>query len=121
MAVLADGVIMARHLATFEPLTSTIAAEVDPGLRVLREDQLFAFIRSTVDTYAHPVGTCKMGPATDSQAVVDPTGRVHGTGNVYVADASIIPQIPRANTNLTCMLIGLKVADAVVQAIRDLG
>src|SRR5207249_9007498 len=88
-----------RSSDLFEPLTSTIAAEVDPGLRVLREDQLFAFIRSTVDTYAHPVGTCKMGPATDSQAVVDPTGRVHGTGNVYVADASIIPQ-DRKSTRL---------------------
>ncbi len=121
MAVLVDGVLLARHLTTFEPLASTIAVEVDPGPRVKRAADLQIFVRSTVDTYAHPVGTCKMGPATDPQAVVDPTGRVHGTGNVYIADASIIPQIPRANTNLTCMLIGVKVADAVVQALRELG
>lgn len=121
LAVLADGVILARQLIAHESLASSIAVEVDPGQRVQREDELFAFVRSTADTYAHPVGTCKMGPATDSQAVVDATGRVHGTGNVYVADASIIPQIPRANTNLTCMLIGVKIADAVVQALRDLG
>ena len=121
MAVLVDGVLLARHLTTFEPLASTIAVEVDPGPRVKRVGDLQIFARSTVDAYAHPVGTCKMGPATDPQAVVDPTGRVHGTGNVYIADASIIPQIPRANTNLTCMLIGVKVADAVVQALRELG
>lgn len=121
LAVLVDGVILGRHLAGVEPLASAIAVEVDPGPRVQQLANLQVFVRSIVDAYAHPVGTCKMGPATDSLAVVDPTGRVHGTGNVYIADASIIPEIPRANTNLTCMLIGLKVADAVAQALRDLG
>jgi choline dehydrogenase-like flavoprotein len=62
-----------------------------------------------------------MGPSSDRLAVVDATGRVHGTTNIYVADASVMPEIPRANTNLTCMLIGMKVADAVAAAIRDLG
>ncbi len=121
LGVLVDGLILARQLAEFEPLASAIALEVDPGPRVQGPADLQAFVRSTVDGYKHAVGTCRMGPATDRMAVVDPTGRVHGTSNVYIADASIIPQIPRANTNLTCMLIGIKVADAVAHALRDLG
>jgi choline dehydrogenase-like flavoprotein len=46
-------------------------------------------------------------------AVVDPSGQVRGSANLRVADASIMPVIPRANTNLTAMLIGMKVAAAV--------
>jgi choline dehydrogenase-like flavoprotein len=57
-----------------------------------------------------------MGPSSDPAAVVDAEGRVRGLGNLFVADASIMPVIPRANTNLTCMLIGLKVADVVTKA-----
>ena len=66
-----------------------------------------------VSGYSHPVGTCKMGPASDPAAVVDASGRVHSLRNLYVADASIIPHIPHANTNLTCMLVGLKVAGGI--------
>jgi len=120
MAVLVDGVNLIRRLSATDPLASMIAAEVDPGSRVRTLSELQMFIRSTVDGYSHPVGTCKMGPASDPTAVVDSTGRVHATGNIYAADASIIPEIPRANTNLTCMLIGMRVADAVAAAFRDL-
>lgn len=121
MAVLVDGLALTRQLAAQDPLAAMIGVEVDPGPRVAHLSDVQSFIRSTVSGYAHPVGTCKMGPAADPLAVVDATGRVHATSNVYVADASIIPQIPRANTNLTCMLIGVKVADAVVEALRELG
>ena len=66
--------------------------------------------------YSHAVGTCKMGPSGDPDAVVDSAGRVRGADNLYVADASIIPLIPRVNTNLTAMLIGMKVADQLLAA-----
>jgi len=121
MAVLVDGLSLIRQLAEREPLAAAISLEVDPGSRVAQLVDVQSFIRSTVSGYAHPVGTCKMGPAADPLAVVDATGRVHGTSNVYVADASIIPEIPRANTNLTCMLIGMKVADGVAETLRELG
>ena len=64
--------------------------------------------------YSHASGTCKMGPESDAGSVVDARGRVHGIENLYVADASIIPLIPLANTNLTSMLIGMKVASGLV-------
>jgi choline dehydrogenase-like flavoprotein len=61
--------------------------------------------------YGHPVGTCRLGTPADSRAVVGSQGRVNGSENVFVADASIIPVIPRAPINLSCMLIGLRVAE----------
>ena len=52
-----------------------------------------------------------MGPDGDPGAVVDQYCRVHGIEGLRVVDASVIPSIPRANTNLTCIMIGEKVAD----------
>ncbi|MDN3357820.1 GMC oxidoreductase [Actinomadura sp. DC4] len=55
--------------------------------------------------YWHPVGTCAMGPEADPLSVADERGRVHGLANVYVADASLMPLIPRANTHLTTIAV----------------
>jgi choline dehydrogenase len=63
-----------------------------------------------VVNYCHPVGSCKLGPSTDPDAVVDATGAVHGVGNLYVADASIMPSITRGNPNLPVAMIGARVA-----------
>ena len=52
-----------------------------------------------------------MGPADDPMAVIDQHCRLHGVENLRVADASIMPTIPRANINLTCIMIGERVAD----------
>ncbi|KAF5272030.1 hypothetical protein FQR65_LT05011 [Abscondita terminalis] len=61
----------------------------------------------------HPVGTCKMGPKTDPEAVVDPTLKVHGVGGLRVVDASIIPIIPKVGTNAASMMIGSKGAEMI--------
>jgi choline dehydrogenase len=71
------------------------------------------FARSTYDSYHHGVGTCKMGPASDNMAVVDQKLRVHGISNLWVGDASIMPVVSRANTNLTSIMIGERLADFV--------
>ncbi|MEX0805146.1 MAG: GMC family oxidoreductase N-terminal domain-containing protein [Candidatus Binatia bacterium] len=71
------------------------------------------FARSTYDSYHHGVGTCKMGPASDNMAVVDQRLRVHGIANLWVGDASIMPVVSRANTNLTSIMIGERLADFV--------
>lgn len=110
LTVLADGVEVARRVAATGPLAE-VAREREPGPRGADGRKLAVWIRSTVRGYSHSVGTCRMGPAGDPGAVVDARGRVHGLENVYVADASIIPKIPRANTNLTCMLLGLRIGD----------
>ena len=67
-------------------------------------------LREVTHTH-HLSGTCKMGPATDPLAVVDQDGRVHGLEGIRVADASIMPDCVRANTNATCMMIGERMAE----------
>ena len=61
----------------------------------------------------HACGTCKMGAADDRSAVVDPEGRVYGVESLRVVDASIMPTIPAANTNITTIMIAEKLADAL--------
>jgi choline dehydrogenase len=83
------------------------ARELTAGLSV-RE-----IVLTGVGTAQHPVGTCRMGPATDDRAVVDSTLRVHGVEGLMVADSSILPDNVMNNTNLTCYAIGEIVADLV--------
>ena len=64
-------------------------------------------------SYHHGVGTCKMGPESDPMAVVGSDLRVHGVDNLYVADASIMPTIPHANTNVTSIMIGERLSDII--------
>jgi choline dehydrogenase len=101
--VLADGIRLMRELAATEPLRSFVGAELDAAAA----DDL---IDERLTHYFHPVGSCKMGPSSDADAVVDPACRVHGLENVFVADRSICPTIPRANTNLPAAAIGLRAA-----------
>ena len=61
----------------------------------------------------HLSGTCKMGPATDPLAVVDARLRVYGVKGLRVADASIMPMVPNAHTNIPSMVVGMKCADMI--------
>lgn len=70
-------------------------------------------IRSVVLSLQHQCGTCKMGPATDPDAVVDPEMKVKGIKNLRVVDASIIPVLPATHTNSVAFMIGEKGADLV--------
>jgi 5-(hydroxymethyl)furfural/furfural oxidase len=67
-------------------------------------------LRDAVLAQSHPVGTCAMGRADDAAAVTDASGQVHGLGGLYVADASIFPSIPRANTNIPVMMVAEKIS-----------
>jgi choline dehydrogenase-like flavoprotein len=89
-----DGIEIARRVAAAEPLPGLLAEELRPG-----QDDPVAYVRATTRNYFHPAGTCALG------RVVDVHGRVLGTEGLYVADASVMPTIPRANTNLTTAAI----------------
>jgi choline dehydrogenase len=75
------------------------------------EEALAAYVRATVTTQFHPCGTARTGPADDRMAVVDDRCRLRGIDNLRVVDASIMPTIPRANINLTSIMIGERVSD----------
>ena len=79
---------------------------------IIDDDALLSqYIHGNCGTLWHPVGTCKMGPASDAMAVVDAHLRVHGLQNLRVADASIFPDHVSRNPNLTCIAIGERVAE----------
>ena len=73
------------------------------------------WIMQHVATGDHISCTCKMGPATDPMAVVDQYGKVHGLERLRVVDASIMPNCPRANLNVTTMMIGERIGDFIRQ------
>ncbi|MEX2080364.1 MAG: GMC oxidoreductase, partial [Dehalococcoidia bacterium] len=77
----------------------------------LSDDTLHEMLRRFAASGFHPCGTVKMGPATDPGAVVDQYGRCHAVEGLVVADASIMPEVPRANTNLTSIMIGEMVGE----------
>ncbi|XP_069690299.1 glucose dehydrogenase [FAD, quinone]-like [Periplaneta americana] len=61
----------------------------------------------------HFTGTCKMGPSSDSEAVVSPELKVYGVNNLRVVDASIMPIIPSSNTNAPTIMVGEKASDMI--------
>jgi choline dehydrogenase len=75
------------------------------------DDAMASYVRATVATQFHPCGTARMGPAVDPMAVVDQHCRLRTIRNLRVVDASVMPAIPRANINLTCIMIGEHVSD----------
>jgi len=77
------------------------------------EDDWAAFAQSTYDSHHHGSGTCMMGLESDPMSVVNNRLKMHGMDNLYVADASIIPTVPHAATNVTCMMIGERLSDFV--------
>ncbi len=77
------------------------------------DEALDRWLLQTVATSYHISGTCKMGPASDPMAVVDQFCRVHGLSRLRVADASIMPDVVRANTNVTTMMIAERCADFI--------
>ena len=80
------------------------AVEVYPGPEVGDGEDLVDYVRNTLATYHHQVGTCKMG--VDAEAVVSPRLNVHGVDGLRVADASVMPRVTTGNTNAPSVLIG---------------
>jgi choline dehydrogenase len=102
---------IARRLARTRPLADFVVAELYPGSAV--PDQATALetaIRAAIGTHHHPVGTCRMGPSTDRLAVVDAQGKVYGVAALSVIDASIMPSIPAANTNIPTIMLAERCA-----------
>ena len=85
----------------------------------LTDTDLDAWLLSHLGHQSHAVGTCRMGSAQDPQAVVSPHGQVHGVSSLWVADASVFPRIPRANTNLPVTMVAARVAKFISASARS--
>jgi choline dehydrogenase len=112
MRRMVDGVRIAWRLmnsARFAPYIKDFA-NITPEA-VGSDSAITNFIHDNCTTIFHPVGTAKMGPDSDEEAVVDQYCRVRGVEGLRVVDASVMPNIVRANTNLTCIMTGERVAD----------
>jgi 5-(hydroxymethyl)furfural/furfural oxidase len=95
----------------FSTLTSTRA---DLASLVEDKEQLAEHVKTNVAGTFHVSGTCRMGRADNRDAVVDTGGRVRGLGGLRVADASIMPTVPRGNTNIPTVMLAEKIAAEMV-------
>ncbi|KAJ6455580.1 alcohol oxidase [Mycena vitilis] len=105
--ILVRAVKFARKLCATPSLSAVVAREIIPGPAVQTDDEIKDFIRSTIDTVFHPIGTAAMLPRED-RGVVDPSLKVYGTANVRVIDASIIPIQLSAHIQATVYAIAEK-------------
>ncbi|MCY3637493.1 MAG: GMC oxidoreductase, partial [Chloroflexi bacterium] len=109
-----EGIRMALKLIEHPDFNDIIEERIEPlDADLESDDALDQYMMREATTGQHISGTCKMGPASDPMAVVGQNGRVHGIAGLRVVDASIMPDCIRANTNVTTMMIGERIADMV--------
>jgi 4-pyridoxate dehydrogenase len=113
---LRDGVRLVRHIAAQTPLRPFIAKELAPGSDA--DADIDALIGASGITVHHPLGTCRMGLASDPLAVVDSALRVNGVDALRVVDASVMPDLVSGNTNAVVIMIAEKAADMILQDAR---
>jgi choline dehydrogenase len=110
-SIMRRGIRATRDIFRSGAQAELTGAEIAPGANIESDRELDDFIRANAGVTQHPVGTCRMG--NDEQAVVDPQLRVRGIEGLRVADASIMPTVPGANTNAAAIMIGEKAADLI--------
>jgi choline dehydrogenase len=107
LAVLGEGVALLRELAAQPELAKLLGREAEPG-----DVDMPSHLVAHPDNYWHPVGTCAMGDVTDAR------GRVHGVEGLVVADASLMPVVPRATTHMPTTVIGERIAACILEDRR---
>lgn len=116
---LVKGIQIAREIAGRRPMAKICREELSPGADVRTADELRDFVRRDLGTLYHPVGTCAMGgdsrlAASRITSVVDVELRVRGVDGLRVVDASVMPAVPRGNTNAPTIAIAERAADLIV-------
>lgn len=112
--ILLSGMKLARKLLASEPLQPYYLREDFPGPHVQSDDELLGAAKARGTTTFHPAGTCRMGPASDAEAVVDNELRVHGLEGLRVVDASVMPTMLSANLNAATLMIAEKASDMIL-------
>jgi choline dehydrogenase len=115
---LVRGIRLAREFAAAGPLAKICKGELAPGPDAVTDSELTEFVRRDITTIYHPVGTCAMGgdsrlAASKLTSVVDTGLRVRGVDGLRVVDASVMPAVPRGNTNAPTIAIAERAADLI--------
>lgn len=97
-------------------VTKLMAAGMSLTKLVADEARLIEHIRKATWGLWHPSGTCRMGRADDPDSVVDPGGRLIGLSNLFVADASVFPEIPTYNINIPTIMVAERLSDLIKAA-----
>ncbi|PSM48192.1 choline dehydrogenase [Chroococcidiopsis sp. CCALA 051] len=113
LRVMVAGVRQAQEIFAASPMAAYRGRPILPDRTLQSDREIEDYVRSASDGWWHPVGTCRMG--TDPLAVVDPMLRVHGVAGLRVADAAVMPTIPRCHTMAPTIAIGEKAADLVLR------
>ncbi|HXG03731.1 MAG TPA: GMC family oxidoreductase N-terminal domain-containing protein [Candidatus Binatia bacterium] len=114
-AALLSGARVARRIAATPPLALEIVDELRPGASVESDVDLLRALGAELQTVYHPAGTCRMG--SDPRAVVDPKLRVQGMDRLWVADASVMPAVPRGHPNAVVAMIAERGAEWIESAL----
>jgi len=112
--VVIDGIRTLRRMLATPELRPYYDAEELPGRSVNNDTDLLEFAREAGLTAYHLCGSCRMGPRDDPRAVVDDQLRVHGLDGLRIADASIMPAVPSANTSAAVFMIAEKASDIIL-------
>jgi choline dehydrogenase/4-pyridoxate dehydrogenase len=112
-ATLRAGLRRVREVGRQSALRPFVAGEIAPGPEKASDDKLDTHIRATAISVHHPLGTCKMGVASDPMAVVDGELRVFGIDGLRVVDASVMPDLVGGNINAPVIMIAEKASDLI--------
>lgn len=117
-ARLREGVRLCLKLAEYPEYKRILGERRQPADADIASDAaLDRWCRRVVRTSHHVSGTAKMGPAKDNLAVVDQHGKVHGVEGLRVADASVMPDCIRANTNVTTLVIAERISEFITTGV----
>ena len=115
-AQLFAAVLDALPMSVADRLVARMTGEaIDLAALARDKDALLQFVNREVSGVYHPTGTCRMGLPSDPSAVVDPDGRVIGVEGLRVVDASVMPTIPRGNTNIPTIMVAEKLSDHILK------
>lgn len=113
-----EGLKFADRLAAQPALAPWMVKRIRPDQPAMSDADWLAYARESGSTIYHPVGTCRMGAASDRLAVTDPAGRVHGLAGLRVVDASLMPRLVSGNTNAPTIMIAEKISDSILADAR---
>jgi choline dehydrogenase-like flavoprotein len=112
--VVIDGITTVRRMLGAPELQPYYGAEELPGPSVINDADCLEFARQAGLTAYHLCGSCQMGPRDNPASVVDDQLRVHGLDGLRIADASIMPTVPSANTSAAVFMIAEKASDMIL-------